>query len=314
MRKASGVIALAAAAGILAGCASPSQVVFVTKSSIGIDVDGTPATASIAYDRTEGYLGPRLENGSVPPVLAKISTDGQILNRQVRQYYATGTAANRLAGDSQTVNSQDDLVGDGKMMFFGTGTTLGVKIGFTTTVPDSFVFGYKRKEISVIPLGSYTAGGKTVKAYPSVIGVFGANVNAKTVSDTGLGIEQFFATGTAANALADNPAMKSSFQSFGVDAVEEYKESIRLQQRLVLATIDCFTALPDAKVVQALDNARALDLLDAAVYANIKAAASTSMSTARSRYVSVAASGINATPPDRVGRVEGHRVYVCGLK
>ena len=35
----------------LAGCASSDHVLFVTKTSIGIDFDSKPATASRAYDR-----------------------------------------------------------------------------------------------------------------------------------------------------------------------------------------------------------------------------------------------------------------------
>ena len=45
---------------LLTGCASRlDTVVFVTKTSLGVDVEQTPPTASIAYDRVEGYFGPR---------------------------------------------------------------------------------------------------------------------------------------------------------------------------------------------------------------------------------------------------------------
>lgn len=78
-------------------------------------IDGAPASASIAYDRTEGYLGPRFENGSVPPVVAKISSNGLLLGRDVRQYYATGAAASLLVGSKHKA-SKPALEGDAKPM------------------------------------------------------------------------------------------------------------------------------------------------------------------------------------------------------
>ena len=163
----------------LSGCVSPNTTaLFVTKTSLGLDVDMTPATASIAYDRKEGYLGPRYENGAVPPVIASVSTNGNLLGRDVKQYYATGNAANLLAGHPVTAGNRvsgERMIGPSAPMFFGTETTVGIKIGFTTQVPDSFTFGYKRKEYSLIPLGSNgpANAATTEHFYPSVIGVFG---------------------------------------------------------------------------------------------------------------------------------------------
>ena len=54
----------------LTGCTD--QVIFITKTSVGIDADTTLAAVSIAYDRTDGYLGPRYEDGSIPPVVSSI--------------------------------------------------------------------------------------------------------------------------------------------------------------------------------------------------------------------------------------------------
>ncbi len=39
-------------------------------------------------------------------------------------------------------------------MFSGTSTTLGIKLGFAAAgAPESITFGYKRKEVSIIPIG-----------------------------------------------------------------------------------------------------------------------------------------------------------------
>ena len=76
------------------GCAD--SVLFVTKTSIGLDFDTKPPAASIAYDRTEGYLAPRYDNGAIPPVYGRIRSDAKIFNANVRQIYATGSAAQRV--------------------------------------------------------------------------------------------------------------------------------------------------------------------------------------------------------------------------
>ena len=105
-RRASIVLSLAIA---LAGCASrPDTVVFVTKSSLGLDVEQTPPSASIAYDRVEGYFGPRYESGAVPPVVAVFMTNGQLLDRRVKQLYATGDAA-RHSADARLRSFHGDL-------------------------------------------------------------------------------------------------------------------------------------------------------------------------------------------------------------
>src|SRR5712692_5987404 len=96
-----------AVASLLHGCAyKPEEnVAFITKTSIGLDVDGTPPEVSFAYNRVEGYLGPRYENGAVPPVASALSTDGSILNRGIKQFYATGDAA-RLVADRAATPSE----------------------------------------------------------------------------------------------------------------------------------------------------------------------------------------------------------------
>lgn len=308
------ILAILVAAAV-AGCASPKDnVIFVTKTSLSlVDVDGTPPSVTFAYDRVEGYLGPRFDNGAAPPVIAKISTNGDLLGRDVKQYYATGTAANKLAGDNKNKTADDKMEGNRAPMFFGTATTFGVKFGFSVSTPPDFILGYRRKELSVIPIGTTKVGDKEEHHYPSVIGVFSSDTKAKTRDDSSLGLTQFFATGTAANALVDNASgLKASFQGFATDAVGALKDNIRLQQETVIGVVKCFTGISDANIVPVANNANQLKLfLFPSDYNDIKAAAATPQK-ARAVYVS-AMSLVKADTPGRLGLLEGHRVYVCGL-
>jgi len=212
----------AAAAAVLAlsACASPKDtVVFVTNTSFGVNVEAKPPTASIAYDRTEGYIGPRTANGGIPPVVASLQTSGDVFDPKVRTLYATGDAAVAVVNPPGPPAGTGDLTaGDNQMAFFGTTTTIGLKVGFDPTAgtPDSLVFGFKRKEISVIPLG--TDGGKL--HYPSVLAAIDTTVGTSTLQSTGLTISQYFATGQAANILAgSNSIVRKSFGAVTANAM-----------------------------------------------------------------------------------------------
>ena len=212
---------------VLAGCATTDAVLFVTKTSLGIDFDAKPAAASIAYDRTEGYIAPSYANGEIPPVVASIKSDAKIFNPKIRQIYATGDAAViAVSKNSEATlkildpNYKKQLKGEKKLMFFGTSTTTGLKVGFTSYAPDSFVFGFKRKEYSFIPLGKHTEDGNTYDVYPSVLASIDtdatagrANEEGAASGDTSLSNSQFFATGRAARELAANPAISDAFKA-----------------------------------------------------------------------------------------------------
>ncbi|MEO8314205.1 MAG: hypothetical protein ABI645_05365 [Pseudomonadota bacterium] len=207
----------------LVGCASPDHVLFVTKTSIGIDFDSKPATASLAYDRIEGYVAPSYASGEIPPVVASVKSDGKIFNPAIKQIYATGDAAVIATGGKAT-SENPQMKGDRKLMFFGTTTTTGVKVGFTTALPDSFVFGFKRKEFSYIPLGKEGTGTDAVDVYPSVLASIdtAANVSATGErSDTALRNSQFFATGKAARLLAASPMIKDGFSSLSRETIQK---------------------------------------------------------------------------------------------
>lgn len=202
----------------LEGCATPDHVLFVTKTSLGVDFDSKPPSASIAYDRVEGYIAPRYDNGEIPPVIASVKSDGAIFNPQIRQVYATGDAAEIVTGGTPATERQK-LRGNKKLMFFGTTTTTGLKVGFGTSLPDSLTFGFKRKEFSFIPLGTQEDTEGPYDVYPSIIASIDTVATAGTPSETSFRNAQFFATGHAARLLAANPRVRKDFETTAVEAL-----------------------------------------------------------------------------------------------
>lgn len=154
---------------------SPDTVVFVTKTSIGVDVEQQTPGVSVAYDRVEGYLAPRYSGDKIPAVYASFNSNGEVYNRDVRHVYATGRAAKAIAANQALLarldktnkvhnlasfpavpESRPEIASKPgekaqKTMFFGTSTTIGLKIATADLTGDTFTFGVKRKEMSVIP-------------------------------------------------------------------------------------------------------------------------------------------------------------------
>ena len=289
---------------LLTACASgPSTVVFVTKTSLGIDVEQTPPSASIAYDRVEGYFGPRFDNGAVPPVLAKFTTNGKLLDRAVKQLYATGDAARLLANKAAQVTAEPALTGDFKPMFFGTSTTLGLKLGFEAGGSTStFTLGYKRKELSVIPV--------TLGVFPSVLATLQTDVDAATGKTANFGNGQLFATGSAATDLARRPEVHDEFMAQVEGALSVYRAEERQQGRHALVTLSCLAGLSDAQLPKVWSNAEALDVLDKE--AKIGEFATLTPTAARDKYTRYMAL-LNADSKDTTLRMNLHRQYVCGL-
>lgn len=213
------MIALTAfGAAALTGCAAPENtVLFVTNTSLGMNAESKLPTVSIAYDRTEGYLGPRAENGEMPPVVASLQTNGAVFGPKVKQTYATGNAA-ILAVSQESVPTTATPMTGGKneIAFFGTSTTVGLKVGFSETgSPDSVLFGYKRREASIIPLGKKD----NTLVYPSVVAAIDIDGSIGEAKKTGLAISQFMATGRAAEYMAAKPLVRNSFGAISDSAV-----------------------------------------------------------------------------------------------
>jgi len=312
-------------AALCGGCAGVNSVLFVTTTSLGIDFDTKPPTASIGYDRVEGYLGPRYDNGAVPPVIARIRTDGGIFTPHVRQVYATGAAAALLTDKDSTTKGPVDLTGGKRLMLFGTTTTTGVKITFDGQYPDSFHFGFKRKEFSLIPLGEAAAGNKIVDVYPSVLATLDNGVRAVGgPADVGLQFGQVFATGVAAEAMAKDTAIQELFKTEVKDAFAAYRDATREQQVVSAAVLRCYIGVREADLPDVWNDANTHGLLrDPGTLAQLKAwhaAATAAGATAQvkednlrraSRQYASDIAIVDGATPTRLDSLKAHRTKVC---
>lgn len=251
-------VRLAVVAGLavaLCGCAT-DRVLFVTKTSLAIlEADTKPASISIAYDRVEGYLGPTSESGEAPAVLGYFGSDGTVFNPRVKQVYATGNAARVLTGvDSKC--TPKSVTDDGRVMFFGTSTSSGLKIGFTpeAPLPDSFVFGWRRKEFSLVPLlvaGADTECSATSKLakgqkfYPATLASVNSTREVPAGSPTGTKLtdQQYFATGDAAVGLAGRDEVKGMVTALSKDVFADYRAAEAAQKTEAVQLTQCYAGL-----------------------------------------------------------------------
>lgn len=252
--------------GMLSACASTDRVNFVTTTNIAIDADATTQSLSIGYNRFEGYVGPAYASGAVPPIVAKIKSNLSVLTPEVHQFYATGNAAilatceggaardeadtSPSAGGSETgvaipcdLGERPELSGDKRLMLFGTGSVVGLKIGWAGNAPDSVTLGYKRKEFSSLPIGQRPKSdgrpnlsgqngmppAEQVDVYGSVLASIDMTTNVGTQTETGLMLGQFFATGIAAENLANTKVVRRAVE-------EEAAASVAASLRVVDAS------------------------------------------------------------------------------
>jgi hypothetical protein len=258
------LILLLAASVMLAGCATQNAV-FVTKTSLSVvDVDTSPVSATIAYDRTEGYIGPRLEDGKVYPVAGYLHTDGGTMARNTQQVFAGGRAAVLVSGGTPDAQVTTTTCGDNRAnppLIFATGTTMGIKVGFAdgTPLPNSFTLGYRRKEASVVPVSK--------DCQPSVLATYDSGLAAKaqpTDAKIKATVAQYFATGAAAEALASDPVVKDLFKTSAkaaLDAPGAFTAREGVQTRLALDVITCAGKVPDTNFDRVVNNAEDLDLV-----------------------------------------------------
>ena len=307
------ILAFAGCAALISGCANldpKENVIFFTKTSLGIDVDGTPPEVSLAYNRQEGFMGPRYDNGAVPPVASHLSTDGGLFSRNVKQFYATGNAALALTRQpaEKPGTATTELSGGKKAMFFGTSTTTGIRISFAANGAEGFVFGYRRKELSYIPVG--TVNNKDT--YASVIGVYTNETQASSTANLGLGIAQYFATGAAADNIASWESTRSAFQKKGEDAFGKYDQSVANQDHETVMVLRCFAFIDDTKLPGVLKNASDLGLFqDDKAFDLI----SKEPDIRKRKAAYVDEIGISAGRSEyRSGLLTGHRVFVCDPK
>jgi len=276
-------------AALLAGCGTPGAI-FVTKTSLAIaDIDSTPAEMTFAMHRVEGFIAPRNLNGNTPPVLAHITSNRDLREPEVRQVYATGTAAERLAGDYDSNNSECDICkkreeeakalkmgaqplktaapqgkakdADVSPVIFTTSTTLGLRIGMShDNIIDGLVLGYRRKEMSFVPslakddLGNYR--------YPSLIAAI--NLTSKKDEKGDFVACQGFATGSAATKLAES-------DDVGLGCLDKHESVRRLltasrraemrQHADITRALGCYVKLSEERRHAARRNAEMLGLV-----------------------------------------------------
>lgn len=192
---------------LLFGCASNDKAIFVTSTSLSIlEGDSVPAGVSVGYKRVDGYIGPNNANGSAPPIISIMETDGEVFNPQIRQLYATGNAALVASGGDVDNVRVDKRQSD--TMMFGTSTSIGFSFGTVDSAP-SFSLGYKRKEMSIIPLVKVADEGDSnsdsdsdsAKVYPAVFASIDSTISS---SKRAFEKKQMFASGKAAVKLAQD--------------------------------------------------------------------------------------------------------------
>jgi len=204
--------------GFVSACAENDAVLFVTGTDLGIKLDAATQDVGIGFDRVEGVTAPVFKDGKIPAVYGQFQTDRSIFSPTIKQVHATGQAAiyaskeNKpvVAGKPATVLNRTKAP---KRMFFGTNTSTGLNVKFGETRPAAFSLGFKRQELSYIPL---TQGVKVTTpaeneakesnektwGYASVIGAIIREDKTGSVAETGVKLEQFFATGDAAEIVA----------------------------------------------------------------------------------------------------------------
>ena len=246
MKRELRVILPVAAALLAAGCTNAVEnVMFVTSSVIGIDADLKKSNIAIGYDRTEVVVGPvYVDTGGVPPVAASLQSNLSILEPHIGQVFATGNAALAVtrADKSTDIGDANKLTGTKRAMAFGTTSSVGLKVDFVDSTPTAVSFGYKRRELSIIPLHQQGDTNTTDK-YTSALAAINLDTTIATQTNTGIALDQFFATGAAAEKLGENENIRKIFEGRVKEvtsaAARKGIELAETQAHLVSAIVAC---------------------------------------------------------------------------
>lgn len=305
--------ALLLCAGALTGCAGTHYATFVTKTSLAVlDVDTAPVEASIAFSRTEGYIGPRFDDGTVYPVTGFVNARGRALSRETQQVFAGGNAATLVQGGMPPATSGQGCAAgpDRPPLFLATGTSVGLRVGFAegAPLPNSFNFGYRRKELALVPVDKH--------CQPSVLATHDSEGGARTSDADGklhLGLTQYFATGAAADQLASSQEVRDIFlrgRRAAADAVGAFNERERSQLQLTVDALTCAAAVPDPGFDSVVLNARELGLFpEGGADMVMKAAAGAPRRASYAQQLRL----LNGAPAPRDAALEIHRQRVCAL-
>ncbi len=214
---------------LLSGCSGlgKKNVLFATKTSLGVDMGTKPPAIDVGYGRSEGTVAPVFENGQVLSLMSGFSSKQGLINQAAGQSFATGNAAdlmtkyimsNATVTTSDTISIEEVLQSqtvtrksEPKRYFFGTDTSFGLKVDLAVESggwPESLSLGYKRKEAAFVPLIEKAMVNNEVEvALPSLISTSSFD-NELSSGNSSLLLRQFYATGNAANYLASIPNIR----------------------------------------------------------------------------------------------------------
>lgn len=208
---------LMAAVVLTAGCKS-NRLVFVTQSSIGMDVSGTaqmPNKVSFSYDRYEAAIVPRKSDGEAHSVFGGMDADMTWYgSHAIKQTFATGEAA-KIATLADSQKLAPTKVADTASLIFLTATTYGLNLSAgEQAMPPNLLVGYRRTEAAVIPVPDPDQEARSV--YADIHINSSGKTNPVTTNFSTLGgvrIVQSFGTGAAANALARTRTVREKLSS-----------------------------------------------------------------------------------------------------
>ena len=251
---------------------------------------------------------------------------GPFYDRELHQVYAGGDAA--LLATSQApapaasapVPSRAASSATNPVLIFATTTTLGLKLGFSDGLMSSFTLGYKRKEASSVPVSegvmpSVLASLDNTTSAPAVShAASAASAPGPAVSASGsFGVQQYFATGEAANNLAQLESVRRSFRDKATAAVGEV-QAFRAQEaeqgRLALDSVNCVLRMPEATLQKVWTNAQELDIFPGTTTVDSIRAAATPDEQRRLYAVRLAAL-IDPDSADYTKRLQLHHAAVC---
>jgi hypothetical protein len=249
---------------LLTGC--KSRVLFMTQTSLGLDVSGTanyPNKVSVSHDRYEVAIIPRKTNGEAHSVFGGLDADMTFFDgHTIKQTFATGEAAKLATGAAYEPPNGTANRGKEALLFY-TGTSYGLVLsaGEQQMAPN-LLMGYRRTEASIIPVPDPGQEVRSVYADLLINTSDDAGTSAITTNFSTLGgvrIKQSFATGKAAEELARNSVeVREKLQmAAGVRVTEENLEKNRVRAEGIADDVSRrLDRMNDAQINQAIDGLR----------------------------------------------------------
>ncbi len=232
----------------LAACnAGKDSVLFATRTITALDLDTTPAAFDLGYARQEVTIAPTFEKDQTLPVMTTVGGSTKGLDLTSDHSFGTGDAVLVIAdallskeryyfkGESEAERrgprvpvpgtKDEDLnhwsgviftkiaPDDRRPFFFGTDTSLGVHLEFTSgVVPTSGSVGFKRKELACVPLIEESVLINGVQhsrvQVASLLAIASVKFGSGGINDSGTRTGQAYATGPAATLLATHPEVR----------------------------------------------------------------------------------------------------------